>query len=191
MDNQAVTCSKIPGKEFILVGVEKHLNLPNILFDEAIMDFDKEKGVSPEYLSRNQMDHLTYLKWKFAIFENEEDDKILQTNLICAACGHPVTKVLENIKIRGRHDYGFTNLGYPVILGCFRNAPGCINYGRISYGYSWFRGYAWQIQLCGNCHTQLGWKYMSEHDSFYALVFKMLREQESEKDKDKDRERES
>ncbi len=147
------------------------------------MDFDKEKSISPGYLSRNQTDHLKYLHWNFAIFENEEDEKIRETNLLCTVCGHPVTKIREQIKVRGRHDYGFTNLGYPVVLGCFRNAPGCIDWGRVSHGYSWFRGYAWQIQLCGHCGSQLGWKYLSEQDTFYALVFKMLREEE-EKDQD-------
>jgi len=152
------------------------------------MDFDKEKNLWPNHLSTNQIEHLTYLSWNFSIFENEEDDKILQKNLVCAVCGHPVTKVLEKIKIRGRHDYGFTNLGYLIQLGCFSNAPGCIGYGGISHGYSWFRGHSWQIQLCGKCLSQLGWKYMSEHDSFYALVFKMLREEEPEEEKDKNSE---
>lgn len=150
------------------------------------MDFDKEASISPRYLSdKNQTDHLTYLTWNFSIFENEEDEKILQTNLLCAACGYPVTKVLEKIKVRGRHEYRFTNLGYPIILGCFRNAPGCIGYGGISHGYSWFRGYTWQIQLCGNCLSQLGWVYMSEEDSFYALAFKMLREEKRKEDEDR------
>jgi len=148
------------------------------------MEFDKEANISPQYLSNNnQTDHLTYLTWNFSILENEEDDKILQKNLLCAACGHPITKVLEKTKIRGRHDYRFTNLGYPILLGCFRNAPGCIGYGGISSGYSWFRGYTWQIQLCKNCRSQLGWVYMSEQDRFYALVFKMLREEEVKEDK--------
>jgi hypothetical protein len=153
------------------------------------MDFDEEKSIWPNYLSNNnQADHLTYLRWNSFIFEDEEDDEILQKNLLCATCGHPVTKVLEKVKIRGRHDYTFTNLGYPIQLGCFRNAPGCIGSGGISHGYSWFRGYTWQIQLCKNCLSQLGWIYMSEHDRFYALVFKMLREEESKEDKDRESE---
>jgi hypothetical protein len=43
-------------------------------------------------------------------------------------------------------------------------------------------GYSWQIQLCRNCYTQLGWKYMSQDDSFYGLIFKMLREEKPEED---------
>ncbi len=143
--------------------------------------------MSPEYLlTGNQTEHLTYLTWDFSIFENEVDDRILQNNLLCAACGHPITKVKEKIKIRGRHDYRFNNLGYPIVLGCFRNAPGCIGYGGISHGYSWFRGYAWQIQLCENCLSQLGWIYISEQERFYALVFKMLREEEAKEDNERE-----
>ncbi|MFH0728925.1 MAG: cereblon family protein [Pseudomonadota bacterium] len=140
------------------------------------MTFEKGKSISPDDLSSGRTDHLRYLKWDFSLFGNEEDDRILQTNLVCAVCAHPVTTVSEKIEVTGRHDYRFTNLGYPVHLGCYRYAPGCTGIERVSYGYSWFRGYAWQIQLCAKCFTQLGWKYMSGEDCFYGLVFKMLRE---------------
>ena len=146
------------------------------------MNSDKEIGLSPGYLADNQTDHLTYLKWSFSLFENEQDQKILQTDLVCAACGHPVTKVAEKIDIRGRHDYGFTNLGYLIQLGCYRHAEGCVGTGRISRGYSWFRGYAWEIQLCGHCYSQVGWKYMTDEESFYGLVFKLLRERDPQEE---------
>jgi hypothetical protein len=140
------------------------------------MNADREKGISPGYLADDQTEHLTYLKWDFSLFENEADEKIRQKDLVCAACGHPITKVAEKVDVRGRHNYGFTNLGYLVQLGCYRNAPGCVGINRVSNGYSWFRGYAWDIQLCENCYTQVGWKYMGPEDSFYGLVFKMLHE---------------
>ena len=140
------------------------------------MNADREKGISPAYLKDDQTSHLTYLKWNFSLFDNEEDEKIRQKDLVCAACGHPITKVAEKIEVRGKHDYGFTNLGYPIVLGCYRHAPGCVGINRVSHGYSWFRGYAWDIQLCENCHTQVGWKYMGPKDIFYGLVFKMLQE---------------
>lgn len=142
------------------------------------MSIEKKKSIDPEYLRDHQTDHLTYLKWDFSIFGNEDDDKILSLDLACAVCNHNVTTVAEKIEVRGRHDYGFTNLGYLIQLGCFRTAPGCIGTQGISHGYSWFRGYSWQIQLCRHCFAQLGWKYMSKEDSFYGLVFKMLRESE-------------
>ncbi|GAB6906546.1 hypothetical protein DESC_780310 [Desulfosarcina cetonica] len=135
-----------------------------------------EKGISPDFLGQEQTSHLTYLTWDFALFENEADKQLLNKDLVCAACGHPVTKVSDKIDVRGRHAYRFTNLGYPIQLGCYGNASGSIGTGRISNGYSWFRGYAWEIQLCNHCYTQVGWKYMNAETHFYGLVFKMLRE---------------
>lgn len=132
--------------------------------------------------SWGESDHLTYLENRLPIFEDEYAAKTGRMNLVCVSCGRFVTKVSEKIKVRGRHDHSFGNLGYLVKLGCFRNAPGCIGLDRISHGYSWFRGYAWQIQLCRHCFTQLGWKYMNQDDRFYGLIFGMLREEEPEED---------
>ena len=148
----------------------------------ANKDFNKNTRFSPKYLSHEDMDHLTYLTKKPSIFEHEDDDKMREKCLICAACGHPVTKVAEKTDVRGRHDHAFSYYGDIVRLGCFRNAQGCIGVERISKGYSWFRGYSWQIQVCQNCFSQLGWKYISENDSFYGLIFKMLREDASGED---------
>ena len=143
------------------------------------MDFIYNPCISPEYLSYEEIDHLPYLKKRLSIFDH---DKMGERRLICAACGHHVTRLSEKIKVRGRHDHGFRYYCDIVRLGCFRNAQGCIGVQSISNGYSWFRGYAWQIQVCRHCYTQLGWKYMSEDDSFYGLVFNTLREEEQEED---------
>ena len=131
-------------------------------------------------------DHLSYLEDRLPIFEDEYEKKIGRKNLVCASCGHLVTKVSEKIRVLGRHDHSFGNLGYLVKLGCFRNAPGCFGIDRISFGYSWFRGFSWQIQLCRQCYTQLGWKYMDQDESFYGLIFGMLREEEPEEDRGPD-----
>ena len=125
------------------------------------------------------MDHLSYLKVHPSLIEENTFDHLRDKDLVCAECQRPVTKVSERIEVFGRHDHAFTNLGYLVQLGCFRDAPGCIGIQRVSHGYSWFRGYAWQIQLCRHCHTQLGWKYMSDEENFYGLIFNMLREEET------------
>jgi hypothetical protein len=122
------------------------------------------------------MDHLSYLEVNPLLIENVESYELADIELTCAACGHPVTKVSERIQVFGRHDHSFRNLGYLVQLGCFRDAPGCFGVQGISHGYSWFRGYAWQIQVCRKCYTQLGWKYMGDKDSFYGLIFKTLKE---------------
>jgi hypothetical protein len=129
------------------------------------------------YPLKEDMDHLTYLDRKPSLFRGEEEESLREWRLVCASCGHLVTRVSEKMDVRGRHNHDFPYYGGIVRLGCYRNAPGCVGIQRISNGYSWFRGYSWQIQLCGTCYTQLGWKYMSQDDGFYGLVFKMLREE--------------
>ena len=148
---------------------------------DALPSFITERP-SVQYPSKADIDHLTYLEKRPSLFEHEEDDNTRAWRLVCASCGHLVTTVSEKMDVRGRHHYDFPYYGHIVRLGCYRNAPGCVGVERISNGYSWFRGYAWQIQLCRNCYTQLGWKYMSQEDSFYGLVFKLLREEKPEKD---------
>jgi hypothetical protein len=135
-----------------------------------------------KYPSKEDLEHLTYLDRRPSILGHEEDESLREWRLVCASCGHLVTRVSEKVEVRGRHHHDFPYYGNIVRLGCYRNAPGCAGIPRISNGYSWFRGYSWQIQLCGDCYTQLGWKYMSEDDSFYGLVFKMLREEKPKGD---------
>ena len=146
---------------------------------DALPSFITERP-SVQYPSKEDIDHLTYLEKRPSLFEHEEDENFREWRLVCASCGHLVTTVSEKMDVRGRHHYDFPYYGHIVRLGCYRNAPGCVGVERISNGYSWFRGYAWQIQLCRNCYTQLGWKYMSQEDSFYGLVFKLLREEKPE-----------
>ena len=142
------------------------------------MGFNRKDGIFSGDITDEDIDHLPYLSESPSILE-EDTDEDRKRILICAACDHPVTAVSEKINVLGRHDHAFRYYDAVVRLGCFRNAEGCLGVQGISHGYSWFRGYAWQIQVCRNCYTQLGWKYMSEEDSFYGLVFKTLREDRS------------
>jgi hypothetical protein len=144
------------------------------------MIFNKDDSIFPDSRSFRKVEHLTYLNRPPALFDDEEDEALNQTRLLCTACGHPATGVAEKTEIFGRHDHAFRYYNEVVQLGCYRNADGCIGVDRISHGYSWFRGYAWQIQLCKNCSTQLGWKYMTDDDSFYGLVFDSLSEETEE-----------
>jgi hypothetical protein len=130
------------------------------------------------FQSWGKTDHLTYLKDR-SIFEGDDSEENAGKALVCAACGHPVTTVSEKVEVLGRHDHAFPYYHELVRVGCFRNAAGCVGVRGISHGYSWFRGYGWQIQVCKNCHTQLGWKYISREDAFYGLVLGTLREAEA------------
>ncbi len=140
------------------------------------------QGSDAGHLSWGETGHLSYLKNR-SIFEEDLDEKAGDTVLLCASCSHPVTRLSEKIEVFGRHDHAFSYYREIVRLGCFRNAPGCLAAQGVSHGYSWFRGYAWQIQVCGSCFTQLGWKYISSDDSFYGLVFGTLREAEPGQEK--------
>ena len=172
-------------------GIETWVERHDILFNIMGMAKDIEKDERPSFIterpfgrysSKEDLDHLTYLENSLSVLEH--DDKMREWRLVCATCGHLVTMVSEKIDFRGRHHHDFPYYGSVVRLGCFRHAPGCVGVERISHGYSWFRGYSWQIQLCRSCYTQLGWKYMTQDDSFYGLVFKMLREEKPEESPD-------
>jgi len=142
------------------------------------MDSNRPRNFSKDCLHYDSVDHLTYLKNKPSIFENIDDNKFKQMNLLCVQCRRPVTKVSEKVEIFGRHDHAFHLYGEIVRLGCFSKAHGCTGVQGVSNGYSWFRGYSWQIQVCNNCYSQLGWKYIKENDSFYGLMLSMLCEED-------------
>ena len=121
-------------------------------------DFEKDESFSiiterssGRYPAKEGIDHLTYLEERHSIFAHEKDDRMREWQLVCASCGHLVTKVAEKVDVRGRHDHDFPYYSGVVRLGCYRDAPGCVGIDRISNGYSWFRGYSWQIQLCSHC----------------------------------------
>ncbi len=169
---------------WIQIGVEK--SGISIYCIGMAKDFERYESLSiiterpsGRYPATEDLDHLTYLDKGSSLFEDGAGDSMKEWRLICAHCGHLVTTVGEKIEVLGRHHHDFPYYGDIVRLGCYRNAPGCVGIERVSNGYSWFRGYSWQIQLCLNCHIQLGWKYVSHDDSFYGLVFKMLREKKT------------
>ena len=141
------------------------------------MNSKSKDPLFPDRPIHQKVEHLTYLNRPPSLFEDESDEAWLRARLVCASCGHYVTTVSEKKNVFGRHDHAFPYFNHVVQLGSYAEAPGCNSVERVSYGYSWFRGYAWQIQVCENCYTQLGWKYTSPDDSFYGLVFKTLREE--------------
>ena len=135
--------------------------------------FDGKKHVSPDHPAYKKIDHLKYLKIEPSLFGEDDEDDLGRILLLCAQCGHLVTKASEKIEVFGLHEHSFTNLGYLVEVGCFRNASGCIGTNRISTGYSWFRGYAWQVAGCRACAIQLGWQFTG--DAAPAVFFGLIR----------------
>lgn len=107
-----------------------------------------------------------------------EQDAARGRRLLCARCGHPVTRQGERIDVEGAHEHRRANpAGYRFHFGCFRAAPGCASQGPGTIEYTWFAGYAWRIALCANCLEHLGWRFERGDDSFYGLILERLAEE--------------
>ena len=106
------------------------------------------------------------------------DDAGKGRRLLCARCGHPVTRERERIDIDGVHEHRRTNpAGYRFHFGSFRAAPGCTTQGAPSHEHTWFAGYAWRIANCASCLGHLGWRYERGADGFYGLILERLAEE--------------
>jgi hypothetical protein len=106
------------------------------------------------------------------------DDATKGTRLLCARCGHPVTRHRERIDVDGAHEHRRTNpAGYHFHFGCFRAAQGCTTQGAASREHTWFAGYAWRIANCANCLAHLGWRYERAAGGFFGLILERLAEE--------------
>jgi hypothetical protein len=91
--------------------------------------------------------------------------------LRCGACGARVAKEAARVAINGAHEHVFMNpAGIKFRVGCYSAAPGCAPAGGRSTVWTWFPGYAWQIEVCRACHVHLGWSFHGAAAAFYALV---------------------
>ena len=110
-------------------------------------------------------------KLKSIVDEASEPER----RLFCAACKHVITHQDERIHVQGGHQHRFTNPhGITYEIGCFRHASGCSTIGEATSEFTWFRGYAWRIAVCGNCQTHLGWHFQSTEDDFHGLIVDRL-----------------
>jgi hypothetical protein len=91
--------------------------------------------------------------------------------LRCAACGHPLAKERARIEVEGRYVHTFVNpTGHEYTVRCFAEAPGCAGAGDESTFWSWFRGFAWRVALCGGCGAHVGWSFRREASLFWGLI---------------------
>jgi hypothetical protein len=96
----------------------------------------------------------------------DEDEKVIR----CASCGHRITHERERLTMNGSHEHEFMNpSALRFVVQCFSNAPGCVSEGERSSVWSWFPGFAWQIETCRGCGDHLGWSFHGAR-TFYALV---------------------
>ncbi len=97
-------------------------------------------------------------------------------HLRCRACRRAIARTDDRICIQGSHEHTCTNPhGIVFHIGCFRAAPGGTEIGEETYEYTWFTGYRWQIMLCAQCKTHLGWSFQAhDGDCFYGLILDRL-----------------
>ena len=98
-----------------------------------------------------------------------------EKRLFCSTCRHPVTHQDDRVAVQGGHEHTFTNPhGVTYHIGCFREAAGCAGVGEATTEYTWFKGYAWRIDLCAQCQAHLGWRFQSGTDYFHGLIVNRL-----------------
>ena len=95
--------------------------------------------------------------------------------LACARCHQPITSAAARIAVGGAHEHTFVNPhGLEFRIGCFAIATGCLQVGEVTTFWSWFPGYAWQIELCVGCREHLGWEFRSADHRFHGLILDRL-----------------
>lgn len=108
--------------------------------------------------------------------ESGEPDVLTEEErwLRCASCDARVAREASSIAVNGKHEHEFMNpSGIRFVVGCYRAAPGCVPTGERSTVWTWFPGFAWQIELCRSCFSHLGWSFHGR-TSFYGLIVDRL-----------------
>ena len=99
-----------------------------------------------------------------------------EREIVCAACGHGITREKARTEIKGAHVHTFKNpSAIDYTIGCFREAHGASAFGERSTVWTWFPGYAWQVALCARCGAHLGWSFHGDGSVFWGLVLERLR----------------
>jgi hypothetical protein len=95
--------------------------------------------------------------------------------LVCVRCLGFVTSPSAALSMSGSHADTFVNPhGFEYRIGCFADAPGCLEWGEESDYWTWFPGFTWQMSLCRRCGEHLGWLFRSPDARFYGLILDRL-----------------
>ena len=110
--------------------------------------------------------------------EDEDARAREERAVVCAACNHALTKTSARIEVDGAHEHAFANpAGLTFRIACFKGAPGCRGFGEESTVWTWFKGYAWRVTLCGACGEHVGWAYRSDASAFFGLITARIKTQ--------------
>ena len=105
--------------------------------------------------------------------DNEDSNKA--NFLRCKKCKLPITREENQIQINEKHQHVFANpSGHVFQICCFTQAPGCFVFGEKTSYFTWFPGYSWQVALCLQCGTLLGWFFQSKDSQFFGLILDNL-----------------
>jgi hypothetical protein len=107
--------------------------------------------------------------------EAESDPEVRREEegwLLCVDCGHRIAPLRAATSVTGAHQHELVNPSAIVfVVRCFTHAPGCMPVGERSTQWTWFPGYAWQIELCRGCAGHVGWSFHATGKSaFYGLI---------------------
>jgi hypothetical protein len=94
------------------------------------------------------------------------------------ACGAGLADDEAAIVVLGQHQHVATNpMGWQYTLRCFAAVRGVKVASNPSREWSWFPGYAWQIENCAGCGAHVGWKYLrlGGDESFHGLIVRAAR----------------
>jgi hypothetical protein len=99
--------------------------------------------------------------------------------LACVRCRAAITTSAAAVAVSGSHAHTFTNPdGFRFHIGCFSRAHGAGASGVPTTDWTWFPGYAWQIEHCASCAEHLGWRFSSSDKAFHGLILDRLLELE-------------
>ena len=106
----------------------------------------------------------------------KEEKQAEERWLLCKFCRRRITSEDQAIQINDHHCHTYSNpAGLRFRIGCFSTAAGCQHQSYPTEEHTWFKGFSWQVALCANCLTQMGWYYQSAAAvSFYGLILDHL-----------------
>jgi hypothetical protein len=91
--------------------------------------------------------------------------------ITCRNCNAHITDPDCQIQKEGAFCHTFANpAGHVFEICCFTAALGCSFIPPPFSDFSWFTGYDWNIGVCRDCTTHLGWFYRSPKDQFWGLI---------------------
>jgi hypothetical protein len=86
-----------------------------------------------------------------------------------------VTSSAERIVVGGAHEHFEVNpQGQSFRIGCFAGARNVVTLGAPDPYWTWFPGYAWQVECCARCGAHLGWLFTGAAHRFHGLILDRL-----------------